>query len=315
MMPAKQAPPVLIERLPPVRGTLEADAPMARFTWFKTGGPADVLFQPADADDLATFLAGKPAGVPVTVIGTASNIIIRDGGVEGVVVRIGRGLSDIRIEGGEITAGAGANDLNVARKARDAGLGGLEFLCGIPGAIGGALRMNAGAYGREIADVVVDAEALDGAGEVHRLGATELGFGYRRSSVPEDWIFTSARLKGSPADKDAIGRRMDEIQAEREITQPIKTPTGGSTFANPPDFESGGLKAWELIDKAGCRGLKRGGAEVSELHCNFLINTGAATAADLEGLGEEIRRRVFDDSGVSLEWEIRCIGRHSEGPP
>lgn len=309
MMPAKQTPPVLIERLPPVRGTLEADAPMARFTWFKVGGPADVLFQPADADDLAQFLAAKPAAVPVCVIGTASNIIIRDGGLEGVVVRIGRGFSDIRVEAGEITAGAGANDLNVARRAFEAGLGGLEFLSGIPGAIGGALRMNAGAYGREIADVFVDAEALDGAGKVHRLEASELGFGYRRSSVPEDWIFTSVRLKGSPADKDAIGRRMDEIRAEREITQPIKTATGGSTFANPE-----GMKAWELIDKAGCRGLRRGGAQVSEKHCNFLINTGAATAADLEGLGEEIRRRVFDHSGVALEWEIRRIGRHSEVP-
>ncbi len=308
MMPAKQAPPALIERLPTVRGDLDADVPMARFTWFKVGGPADVLFQPADADDLAAFLVAKPADVPVTVFGAASNIIIRDGGIEGVVVRIGRGFADIRVDGDEIIAGAGANDLTVARRALDAGLSGLEFLAGIPGAIGGALRMNAGAYGREIKDVIIGAEAINTTGSRHRLGLVELDFGYRRSGVPEDWIFTSARLKGIPADRGDISRRMDEIQAMRETTQPVKTPTGGSTFANPD-----GMKAWELIEKAGCRGLTRGGAQVSERHCNFLINTGGATAADLEGLGEEIRRRVFDDSGIELEWEIRRIGRHPEG--
>lgn len=308
MMPAKQAPPALIDRLPSVRGTLEADAPLARFTWFKVGGPAEVLFQPADAEDLGAFLAAKPADVPVSILGTASNIIVRDGGVEGVVIRIGRGFSDIQVQGNDIIAGAGANDLNVARRALDAGLGGLEFLSGIPGAIGGALRMNAGAYGREISDVLVYAEALDGEGKTHRLEASELGFGYRRSSLPEGWIFTAACLKGVAVEKGSIRARMDEIQAERETTQPIKTPTGGSTFANPE-----GYRAWELIEKAGLRGLKRGGAQVSELHCNFLINTGGATAADLEGLGEEIRRRVFEDSGVELEWEIRRIGRHKEG--
>jgi UDP-N-acetylmuramate dehydrogenase len=308
MMPAKQAPPSLIERLPPTRGDLVADAPMARFTWFKVGGPADVLFQPADADDLARFLAAKPADVPVTVIGTASNIIIRDGGIEGVVVRMGRGFADIRVDRDEIIAGAGANDLSVARKARDGGLSGLEFLCGIPGAIGGALRMNAGAYGREIADVLIDAEAVDGTGQVHQLKVRELGFGYRHCGVPEDWIFTAARLRGSPADSREISRRMDEIQAERETTQPIKTPTGGSTFANPE-----GMKAWELIEQARCRGLRRGAAQVSALHCNFLINAGGATASDLEGLGEDVRRRVFDDSGVNLEWEIRRLGRLREG--
>ena len=307
-MPAKQAPPTLIDRLPSTRGDLEADAPMARFTWFKVGGPADVLFQPADADDLALFLAAKPAEVPVITIGAASNIIIRDGGIEGVVVRIGRGFADIRVDRDQIIAGAGANDLTVARKARDAGLSGLEFLCGIPGAIGGALRMNAGAYGREIADVLIDAEAVDGAGNVHQLKASELGFGYRHCGVPEDWIFIAARLQGRPADSGEISRRMDDIQAERETTQPIKTPTGGSTFANPE-----GMKAWELIEQAGCRGLRRGAAQVSVLHCNFLINAGGATAADLEGLGEDVRRRVFDDSGVNLEWEIRRLGRLREG--
>ncbi len=298
----------LIESLPRVRGRLEADAPLARYTWFKVGGPADVLFQPEDADDLADFLAGKPADVPVTVIGTASNVIIRDGGIEGVVVRIGRGFTGIEVEGDVITAGAGANDLNVARRALEAGLGGLEFLSGIPGAIGGALRMNAGAYGREIKDVIIDADILDAAGKRHRLGLPELGLGYRRSIMPEGWIFTAARLRGVPGDKDEIAGRMDEIGAEREKTQPVKTPTGGSTFRNPE-----GAKAWELIEKAGCRGLVQAGARVSDRHCNFLINDGDATAADLEALGEEVRRRVFEDSGVRLEWEIRCLGRHSEG--
>ena len=312
MMTAERLPP-LIERLPQVRGRLEADAPLARFTWFKVGGPADALFQPEDADDLVAFLAGKPADVPVTVIGTASNVIIRDGGIEGVVVRLGRGFAGIEVEGDVITAGAGANDLNVARRALEAGLSGLEFLAGIPGAIGGALRMNAGAYGREIKDVIIDVDALDAAGNRHRLGLPELGLGYRRSIVPKDWIFTAAKLRGVAGDKDEIARRMDDIQTEREKTQPVKTPTGGSTFRNPPQSVSGGAKAWELIEKAGCRGLIRGGARVSDQHCNFLINTGDATAADLEGLGEEVRRRVFEDSGVTLEWEIQRFGRHSEG--
>jgi UDP-N-acetylmuramate dehydrogenase len=298
----------LIERLADVRGELEAEAPVARFTWFKVGGPAEVLFQPADADDLAGFMAEKPADVPVTVIGVASNVIIRDGGIPGVVVRLGSNFSEVQVNGDEITAGAGAPDITVARAARDAGLTGLEFLSGIPGAIGGALRMNAGAYGREIKDVVIDADAIDPEGGRHRLGVDALNLEYRQCGVPEDWIFTSARLQGAPGDIDEITRRMDEIQAEREATQPVKTPTGGSTFANPE-----GHKAWELIDKAGCRGLTRGGAQVSEKHCNFLINTGDATAADLEGLGEEVRRRVMEDSGVMLEWEIRRLGRHQEG--
>ena len=303
MMTAKRTTSSLIERLPAVRGSLEANAPIARFSWFKVGGPAEVLFEPADVEDLAEFLAAKPDDVPVTVFGTASNVIIRDGGIEGVVVRIGRGFTDIEVDGNDITTAAAAHDANVARAARDAGLAGLEFLSGIPGTIGGALRMNAGAYGREIKDVAVEAEALDPEGGRHRLGLAELGFGYRRSIVPEDWIFTAARLRGTPGDKDEITRRMEEIQDERETTQPIKTPTGGSTFKNPK-----GMKAWELIEKADCRGLSRGGAQVSEQHCNFLINTGRATAADLEGLGEEIRRRVFEETGVKLEWEIRLLG-------
>ncbi len=310
-MTAKRLTP-LIERLPSMRGELKAGAAIARFTWFKVGGPAEVLFQPADAEDLAGFLAAKPADVPVTVIGVASNVIVRDGGIPGVVVRLGSGFADIEVQGNEITAGAGAPDITVARAARDAGLSGLEFLSGIPGAIGGALSMNAGAYGREIKDVVIDADALDPEGGRHRLGVGGLDLGYRRCGVPEDWIFTSARLQGVPGDRDEITRRMEEIQAERQATQPVKTPTGGSTFANPPSSQAGGHKAWELIDKAGCRGLRRGGAQVSEKHCNFLINTGGATAADLEGLGEEIRRRVFEDSGITLDWEIRRLGVAAE---
>ncbi len=311
MMTAKRT-TGLMDRLPPVRGELTADAPIARFTWFKVGGPAEVLFEPADADDLAGLLAEKPADVPVTVIGVGSNIIVRDGGIEGVVVRLGRGFAGIDVSGGVITAGAGAHDRNVARSARDAGLSGLEFLSGIPGTIGGALRMNAGAFGREVKDVIVDAEALDPAGRPERLALSELGFGYRQCVVPEDWTFIAARFRGVPGDKDEITRRMEDIQAERETSQPLRTPTGGSTFKNPEDMPED-MKAWELIEKAGCRGLRRGGAEVSEKHCNFLINTGRATAADLEGLGEEVRRRVFETAGVRLAWEIRRLG--VAGPP
>ena len=307
-MPAKRPEPGLIERLPAVSGSLQADAPLAKFSWFKTGGMADVLFQPADAVDLAEFLNDKPADIPVTVIGTASNIIIRDGGVEGVVIRNGAGFADIDIDGDIVTAGAAAHDVTVSRKARDAGLAGLEFLSGIPGTIGGGLRMNAGAYGTEFKSIFVDAETLDGQGILHRLDLDGMGFGYRQCGVPEDWIFTAARLRGVPGNMDAITQRMDEIQVEREATQPLRTPTGGSTFRNPE-----GAKAWELIEKAGCRSLMRGKAQVSDLHCNFLINTGGATAADLEGLGEEVRRRVFEDSGVTLEWEIQRIGRAEGG--
>jgi UDP-N-acetylmuramate dehydrogenase len=307
MMTARQAQD-LVERLPPVRGRLTAEAPLAPVTWFRVGGPAEVLFRPADAEDLAEFLAKRPAEVPVTVIGVASNLLVRDGGVEGVVARLGRGFAAIEISGAHVTAGAGVLDLNVAIAARAAGVGGLEFLSGIPGTLGGALRMNAGAYGREIKNVLESATALDNAGVRHELSLAEMGLGYRHCGVPEDWIFVGATLRGEAADRDAIQRRMAEIQSEREASQPIRARTGGSTFANPP-----GHKAWELIDAAGCRGLARGGAMVSEKHTNFLINTGAATAADIEGLGEEVRRRVFEKSGIRLEWEIRRIGRPAPG--
>ncbi len=298
----------LIDRLPPVRGRLTADAPLAPVTWFRVGGPAEVLFRPADAEDLADFLAKRPPDVPVTVIGVASNLLVRDGGVPGVVVRLGRGFAAIEISGTRVNAGAAVLDLNVAIAARAAGVGGLEFLSGIPGTIGGALRMNAGAYGREIKDVLEVATALDDAGQRHDLGLAEMGLSYRHCAVPDDWIFVGAILRGVEADRDAIQQRMTEIQTEREASQPIRSRTGGSTFANPP-----GHKAWELIDRAGCRGLARGGAMVSEKHTNFLINTGTATAADVEGLGEEVRRRVFEKFGVTLEWEIRRIGRPSAG--
>ena len=303
MMAAVKSPVSLIDRLPRVRGRYTASAPLAGVTWFRVGGPAEIMFRPADVEDLAGFLAGKPADVPVTVIGVASNLLVRDGGVPGVVIRLGRGFVDVKAEGDLVHSGAGALDGNVALVARDAGIAGLEFLSGIPGTIGGGLRMNAGAYDVEMKDVVVNAAALDGRGNRHSLDLAALGFGYRHSAVADGWIFTAATLRGRPGDRAAIQRRMDEITAAREETQPVRTPTGGSTFANPP-----GHKAWELIDKVGGRGLRHGGAMVSEKHCNFLLNTGEASAADIEALGEELRRRVKAAFGVTLEWEIRRIG-------
>ncbi|MGZ5910118.1 MAG: UDP-N-acetylmuramate dehydrogenase [Reyranella sp.] len=294
--------PHLIDRLPRPRGRLTADAPLGPQTWFGTGGPAEALFRPADAEDLASFLKALPMEVPVTVLGVGSNLLVRDGGVKGVVVRLMRGFTGITVDGNELLAGAGAPDLNVALTARDHALAGLEFLSGIPGTIGGAVMMNAGAYGGELAQVLVSAEAIDRVGKVHRVSASELSFGYRHSSAPADWIFTSARLRAQPGDPLAIARRIAEIDSARTESQP-RSRTGGSTFVNPP-----GHKAWELIDQAGCRGLRIGQAQVSEKHCNFLINLGTATAADIEALGEEVRRRVLARSGVRLEWEIRRIG-------
>jgi UDP-N-acetylmuramate dehydrogenase len=293
----------LISRLPKVRGRLTPDAPLAGITWFRVGGPAEVMFRPADRDDLAQFLAELPGDVPATVIGVGSNLLVRDGGVPGVVIRLGRGFAEITVEGERVLAGAAALDLNVARVAAEAGLAGLEFLSGIPGTIGGALRMNAGAYGREMVDIVRFAEALDPDGVLHRLDRKKLGLDYRHSDVPENWIFLGAELAGERGNAGAIQKRLAEIQAKRESSQPIRSRTGGSTFANPP-----GNKAWELIDKAGCRGLRIGGAEVSEKHTNFLINTGTATAADIETLGETVRQRVQETTGIELHWEIRRIG-------
>ena len=313
MMAGRQSSARLIDRLPVVRGRYSENAALARVTWFRVGGPAEVMFRPADRDDLATFLAGKPADVPVTMIGVGSNLLVRDGGIDGVVIRLGRGFTEITVNGTDVTAGAAALDLNVAIAARIAGVAGLEFLSGIPGTIGGALRMNAGAYGREMTDVTLEAEALDERGKVHRLSHGELGFTYRHAAVPNAWIFTSARLHGQPGDTTTIAARMTEIQQARAATQPLHTPTGGSTFKNPDDAKAEGRKAWQLIDEAGCRGLRMGGAMVSELHCNFLINTGAATAAEIEALGEDVRRRVFAQSGVTLDWEIKRIGRPLPG--
>jgi len=294
----------LIAILAKVRGRLSEGSLLSAVTWFRVGGPADVLFKPADLADLQAFLKAKPADVPVTVIGVGSNLLVRDGGIEGVVIRLGRGFTDIRASGTTLSAGAGALDLNVALSARDAGVGGLEFLSGIPGTIGGALRMNAGAYESDVSQVFQHADALNAKGELHRLGKIEMGFTYRHSAVPEDWIFVSGTFIGRADDPKAIHARIQDIQTKREESQPIRSRTGGSTFVNPL-----GHKAWKLIDDAGCRGLRKGDAMVSEKHCNFLINTGNATAADIEALGEEVRRRVRDRTGIELIWEIKRIGR------
>lgn len=293
----------LIDRLPPVRGKLTENAPIARFTWFRVGGPAEILYEPADREDLAAFMSAVPRNVGVTVIGLCSNLLVRDGGIRDITIRLGRPFSRIEISGDTVTAGAGAVDVTVSRAARDAGLGELEFLSGIPGTIGGAVRMNAGAYGRETSDVLREVEAVSADGMIRHASASELGFGYRHCGAPDDWIFTQAVFKGKAEAPNVIAARMAEIDHARVETQPTRTRTGGSTFKNPP-----GAKAWQLIEAAGCRGLRRGGAQVSELHCNFLINTGDATAADLESLGEEVRTRVFKQSGVTLEWEIRIVG-------
>lgn len=293
----------LIDRLPEVRGTYEVDAPLAGLTWFRVGGPADVLYRPADAEDLAAFLATKPADVPVTMLGLGSNLLIRDGGVRGVVIRLGRAFADITVDGATITAGGMALDYNVAKAARDAAVAGFEFMAGVPGTIGGGLRMNAGAYGREFKDVVQRVEVLEPDGTRHALEPAAWAPRYRGCGVPEDWIFVGCTMLGVPGDQAEITRAIELVQAARDETQPIRTRTGGSTFKNPE-----GCKAWQLIDEAGCRGLMRGGAQVSNKHCNFLINTGNATAADLEGLGEEVRARVRERTGIEIEWELRRIG-------
>jgi UDP-N-acetylmuramate dehydrogenase len=294
----------LIAQLPPVRGRLTADAAIGKQTWFGVGGPAEVLFRPADTADLTAFLSAVAAAVPVTMIGVGSNLLVRDGGIPGVVIRLGRGFAGIDIERDELRVGAAALDRIVAFAAADAGFGGMEFLSGIPGSIGGSLRMNAGAYGREIKDVLVSAIALDRTGETHTVSSREMGLSYRHSNIDPSWVFVEARFRGARGDRAATGCRLTEIRAAREATQPVRARTGGSTFKNPP-----GDSSWRLIDAAGCRGLIRGGAMVSQQHTNFLINTGTATAADLEMLGEEVRRRVHDTSGILLEWEIERIGR------
>ena len=293
----------LIDRLPAVRGVYTENFDLARIVWFKVGGPAEVAFEPADESDLRAFLAEKPADIPLAVIGVGSNILVRDGGVPGVVLRLGRGFSRISIEESTLAAGAAALAIAVARAAQREGFAGLEFLSGVPGTIGGALRMNAGAYGRETKDVLIRARAIDPSGVLNVLALDALGFSYRRTKVPGDWVFVDADFDITPDHPEAIAARMAEIGAARNESQPIRSRTGGSTFKNPP-----GAKAWELIDEAGCRGLRHGGAQVSEQHCNFLINTGAASAADLEALGETVRQRVRARSRIELEWEIERIG-------
>ena len=290
--------------MPDLRGRLLANQSLAELTWFRVGGPAQTLFMPDHEADLAYFLAHLAADIPVTVIGLGSNLIVRDAGVPGVVIRLGRGFGEVRIEPGErVRAGTAVPDVRIARIAQEAGISGLAFLRGIPGALGGALRMNGGAYGRETKDALVEARGVDRRGSIRVLANGDMLYAYRHCGAPDDIVFTEALFAGTPGDPAKIAAEMDQITESREATQPIKSRTGGSTFKNPP-----GRKAWQLIDAAGCRGLRLGDAQVSEMHCNFLINLGSARAADIEDLGETVRARVREASGVELEWEIKRIG-------
>jgi UDP-N-acetylmuramate dehydrogenase len=299
--------PDLKAAMPQLRGRMLANQPLAELTWFRVGGPAQVLFTPADQDDLAYFLKNLSDQVPVYVVGVGSNLIVRDGGLPGVVIRLSpRGFGETAAEGDVVSAGAAALDKRVAETAAAAGLAGLEFLFGIPGSIGGALRMNAGANGAETKDVLIDATGIDRRGNKLTFGNAEMKFVYRNSDVDPSVIFTSARFRGRAAAEQVVRARMNEVQQHRESAQPIREKTGGSTFQNPP-----GDSAWKLIDAAGCRGLRIGGAQVSEMHCNFLINTGAATGHDIETLGETVRARVKQNSGIELHWEIKRIGIES----
>src|SRR5215207_10911361 len=294
----------LKSKMPQLRGRLMANQSLAELTWFRVGGPAQVLFMPEDEDDLAYLLQNLPAEIPVMVVGLGSNLIVRDGGVPGVVIRLGRGFNEIAVEEDHrVRAGSAVPDVKVARAAQEAGVAGLSFLRGIPGGIGGALRMNGGAYKGETKDVLVEARAVDRKGERVTFANGDMGFTYRHSAVPDHVIFTQATFEGRPGDPATIQAEMNAITEARSSTQPVNTRTGGSTFKNPP-----GHKAWQVIDAAGCRGLRIGDAQVSELHCNFLINHGGASAADIEALGEEVRRRVREHSGVELEWEIKRVG-------
>ena len=295
--------PDLKARVPNLRGRLLANQPLGEFTWFRVGGPAQAFFMPEDENDLAYVLRNLPADIPVNVIGAGSNLIVRDGGVPGVVVRLGRGFNEIGSEDNHrVAAGSAVLDVMVARAAQKAGIAGLAFLSGIPGTIGGALRMNGGAYGGETKDILIEARGVDRAGDMRSFSNAEMGFSYRHCGVPEDVIFTAAVFQGRAGDADAIAVEMAAIKSKREASQP-RNRTGGSTFKNPP-----GHSAWKLVDEAACRGLTIGGAQVSELHSNFLINLGNATAADIETLGEAVRARVKAHSGIELEWEIKRIG-------
>ncbi|HYI64846.1 MAG TPA: UDP-N-acetylmuramate dehydrogenase [Allosphingosinicella sp.] len=290
--------------LPRLQGSAERGGSLADFIWFRTGGPAEWLVKPAGVEDLAAFLRGLDRAVPVLPVGVGSNLIVRDGGVRGVVIRLPKSFAKVSVEpGNRVRAGGGAMGISVASKARDAGISGLEFLRGIPGTAGGAIRMNAGAYGREVADILIEATLVLRNGSVETWPRERLGYTYRHSDVPEGAVVVEALFEGIPGDPRTIGAEMDRIAAEREASQPLRSRTGGSTFKNPP-----GTKAWKLIDAAGCRGLRIGDALVSDKHCNFLLNLGGARATDIEELGEEVRRRVFADSGVMLEWEIQRVG-------
>ena len=294
-----------VAMLPSVRGKLTQDAPLAKLVWFKSGGSADWLFEPADLDDLRDFLTELDGSMPVMALGLGSNMIVRDGGVPGVVVRLGKAFAGVKVlEGNRLECGGGASGILVSSKARDAGIAGLEFLRGIPGTVGGFVRMNGGAYGREVSSILIDCDVVMPSGRIGTLPASALNYTYRHSDLPEGAVVVAARFEGTSGDPADIGAEMDRIAAAREASQPLRTKTGGSTFKNPD-----GKKAWQLVDEAGCRGLKVGGAQVSEKHTNFLINTGDATSADIEALGEEVRRRVREMSGVELEWEIQRVGR------
>lgn len=290
--------------LPPVAGRLTANAPLAPLVWFKSGGAAQWLFEPKDADDLARFLAALEPGVPVMALGLGSNLIVRDGGVPGVVVRLGKAFAGVAaIDATTLRCGGGASGILVSSTARDAGIAGVEFLRSIPGTVGGFVRMNGGAYGRETADVLIECELVLRSGERRVLPAAALGYRYRHSALPADAVVIAATFRGSPGDPAAIQAEMDRIAAAREAAQPLRSRTGGSTFKNPP-----GEKAWALVDAAGCRGLRRGDAQVSEKHANFLLNLGHASSADIEALGEDVRARVKERRGVTLEWEIQRVG-------
>ncbi|KAB2659455.1 UDP-N-acetylmuramate dehydrogenase [Brucella tritici] len=299
-------------KLSGLRGRLTPDTGMDKITWFRAGGPAQVLFQPADEEDLSTFLKAVPEEIPILVVGIGSNLLVRDGGVPGFVVRLSaKGFGEVeQVSDTQLRAGAATPDKRVAAAALDAGLAGFHFYHGIPGGIGGALRMNAGANGVETRERVVEVRALDRNGEVHVLSNAGMGYAYRHSSAPSDMIFTSVLFEGVPGEPDEIRRAMDEVQHHRETVQPVREKTGGSTFKNPE-----GTSAWKEIDKAGCRGLRVGGAQMSEMHCNFMINTGTATGRDLETLGETVRAKVFENSGIRLHWEIKRLGLFREGEP
>jgi UDP-N-acetylmuramate dehydrogenase len=296
--------PALLAHAPDLRGRLLSNVALSELTWLRAGGPAQVLFTPADEDDLAYFLSRCPLDIPVTAIGVGSNLLVRDGGVPGVVIRLARGFNETaKLSATQIRAGAAVPDVRLAQAAASAGIAGLAFYRGVPGTVGGALRMNAGAHGGETKDIVAEARALDRGGNLHVFDNARMGFTYRHCAVPADYIFTQAIFEGVPDDPAEIEKAMRDVAEYREANQPIKSRTGGSTFKNPP-----GHSAWKLIDAAGCRGLRVGGAHMSEMHCNFLINDGEASGANIEGLGELVRERVLAHSGIQLEWEIKRLG-------